>query len=162
MREVLTMPRQARLILEGSCYHIINRGNGKETIFKDSDDLKKYLKLLIKYKAKYGFKLYGWCLMTNHTHLVMQSNKLSNAMHGINLSYAQYFGFKYNKPGHLWEGRYKSFVMQKDQYLINCLSYVEYNPVRANIVARPEDYQWSSYSVRILGQPNALLDDLVL
>ena len=100
--------------------------------------------------------------MNNHVHLILESNKLSNAMHGINLSYAQYFRFKYNKSGHFWEGRYKSFVIQKDQYLINCISYVEYNPVRANIVSRPEDYKWSSYSTRLLGQSNGLLDPLAL
>jgi len=156
------MPRQARLILDNVCYHIITRGNQKNIIFRDENDYKTYLKLVSRYKEKYKFKIYGWCLMNNHVHMVMQSEYLSKAMHGLNLSYAQYFRYRYKSVGHFWQDRYKSYIIQKDEYLINCISYVEYNPVRAKISLRPEDYCWSSYRARILGKKNMLLDELVL
>ena len=160
--EVMKMPRQARLILDDVCYHIITRGNEGKTVFEGENDFEKYLSLLLKYKRRYDFKLYGWCLMTNHVHLVVESDKLSKVMHGINLSYAQYFHTLYSSSGHFWHDRYKSYVIQKDEYLVNCITYVEHNPVRANIVRRPDHYKWSSYEARILGKANGLLDTIVL
>jgi len=154
------MPRQARLILDNVCYHIITRGNQKQTIFRNESDCRTYLKLVSKYKEKHKFKIYGWCLMNNHVHMVMESDSLSKTMHGINLSYAQYFRYKYKSVGHFWQDRYKSYVIQKDGYLINCISYIEYNPVRAKVTLRPEDYDWSSYRARILGEKDKLLDKL--
>jgi putative transposase len=94
--------------------------------------------------------------------MVLESDLLAKFMHGINLSYAQYFRYRYGSVGHFWQDRYKSYVIQKDEYLINCISYIEYNPVRARIALRPEDYEWSSYGARILGEKSRLLDDLVL
>lgn len=156
------MPRQKRLILDNVCYHIITRGNQKQPIFNDGYDFESYLGLLSKYKRLYKFKLYGWCLMNNHVHLVIESDSLSNVMHGINLSYAQYFRYKYRQTGHFWQDRYKSFVIQKDGYLINCITYIEHNPVRAQIVSRPEDYLYTSYSARILGKNDKLLDQIII
>jgi putative transposase len=156
------MARCARLLLDNVCYHVITRGNQKQVVFKDARDYAVYLKLLSKYKHLYGIKLYGWCLMDNHVHMVMEPGALSRAMHGLNLSYAQYFKYRHSAAGHFWQDRFKSFVIQKDEYLINCISYIEYNPVRAEIALRPEDYRWSSYRARILGEKNPLLDDLVL
>jgi len=156
------MPRKARLVLEGSCYHIITRGNQKQAVFKDEADYETYIRLISKYKERYGFRLYGWCLMNNHIHMVVESDLLAKFMHGISLSYAQYFRYKYRTIGHFWQDRYKSYVIQKDGYLINCISYIEYNPVRARITLRPEDHEWSSYRARILGEKSCLLDDLVL
>ena len=89
------MPRQARLILDNVCYHVITRGNQKQAIFKNDNDRRTYLKFVSKYKERHKFKIYGWCMMNNHVHMVMESDSLSKAMHGINLSYAQYFGYKY-------------------------------------------------------------------
>jgi putative transposase len=156
------MPRQPRLILDHVCYHIISRGNQKKTVFKEVDDYRKYMSLLLKYKNKYKLKLYGWCLMHNHVHIVIESGHLSKAMHAINMSYAQYFQSKYKTIGHFWQDRFKSFALQKDKYLINCISYIEYNPLRAKLVTRAEDYKWSSYKVRALGLKNKLLDPLVI
>ena len=96
--------------------------------------------------------------MKNHVHMLLDSDKLSSFMHGLNLSYAQYFQFKYKTTGHIWQDRYKSFVIQKDIYLLNCITYIEYNPLRANIVLKPENYRWSSYSARILGKKRTILD----
>lgn len=156
------MPRQARLILDNVCYHIITRGNQRQTVFQDEVDYRAYLKLISKYKERYKFKIYGWCLMNNHVHMVIECDFLGKAMHDINLSYAQYFKYKYKTIGHFWQDRYKSYMIQKDKYLINCISYIEYNPVRAKIALRPEYYEWSSYRTRILGENDRLLDELVL
>ncbi len=156
------MARTKRLLLDNACYHIITRRNEQGLAFRSEGDYRKYLHLLLNYKRRYGFKLYGWCLMRNHVHLLMQSHVLSKVMHGISLSYARYFRHTYGSSGHFWQDRYKSYVIQKDQYLINCLTYIEYNPLRSNIASRPEDYQWSSYAARILGKQDGLLDVFIL
>lgn len=157
------MPRTARLIIEDGCYHIITRGIRKIRSFIDDSDYQSYLKLLAKYKKKFQFKLYGWCLMPNHPHLIISSNSLSKTMHAINFSYAQYFNYRYNKVGYLWQNRFKSYVVNKDKYLLNLVAYIEYNPVRAKIVDNPEDYKWSSYRARVLGDDKlGLLDPLEL
>ena len=155
------MPRGPRLILEEACYHVISRGNERKVTFKSDADYEKYMKLLLKYKRKYNFKVYGWCLMNNHPHMILDAKLLSKAMHAINMSYAKYFRYKYGNTGHVWQDRFKSYVIQKDQYLINCISYIEYNPVRAGIVSRPEDYKWSSYRARVLGEKSELLDPII-
>lgn len=159
---VINMPRTRRLILDNACYHIMVRGNEKKVVFKSDNDYGKYLKLILKYKKKYNFKIYGWCLMNNHSHILLESSLLSKAMHGINMSYAKYFRCKYGSTGHVWQDRFKSYLIQKDQYLINCISYIEYNPVRAGIVSRPEDYKWSSHKARVLGGKSDLLDSFTL
>src|SRR3989338_7668059 len=156
------MPREARLVLDNMCYNIITHGNGGQVIFRDDEDYRKYLRLLARYKEKYGFKLYGWCLVNPSVYLVMESDSLSKVMHGINLSYAQYFNNKHERTGYFWHDRFESYTIQKDSYLINCILYVEYNPVRTKIVQRPEDYQWSSYRARVLGGRDSLLDFLFL
>jgi len=99
--------------------------------------------------------------MNNHVHLVLETQLLSKFMHGINLSYAQYFKYKHRRVGHFWQDRYKSFVVTKDEYLLNCISYIEYNPVGAHLVLRPEHYIWSSYKARVLGEHDKLLDNLI-
>ncbi|MFC1590778.1 transposase, partial [Candidatus Omnitrophota bacterium] len=151
------MPRGSRLILDSACYHVTSRGNEGNITFKKEDDYERYLKLLIRYKHRFDFKLYCWCLMNNHVHMVIESARLSKVMHGINLSHAKYFRDNYGGMGHFWQDRFKSYVIQKDRYLINCITYIEYNPVRAKIVQRPEDYKWSSYRSRVLGEKCALL-----
>jgi len=158
VRRWYIMPRQARIIIDNVCYHTITRGNQKQVVFKEEKDFKKYLKLLSRYKSRYRVRIYAWCIMNNHVHMLIESGALSKFMHGLNLSYAQYFQFKYKTVGHVWQDRYKSFIIQKDSYLLNCVSYIEHNPVRADIVLKPEEYPWSSYSARALGIDNNLLD----
>jgi len=146
------MPRQPRIVLEGLCYHVVSRGNQQQTVFLDEMDYYKYLKYLQKYKLKYNMKLYAWCLMNNHVHMALDGVLLSKMMHDLNLSYSQYFQFKYKKTGHVWQGRFKSYLLKNNSYMIDCINYIEYNPVRAKIVERPEEYKWSSYSARVLGK----------
>ena len=159
------MPKLKRLLLENACYHITTRGNQRQTVFDEESDYKHYLMLLVRYKKRYGFKLHGYCLMPNHVHLIgewMYPLDLSNVMHDLNRAYTSYFNFCYKKVGHLWQGRFKSRVIVKDRYLINCITYIELNPVRANIIDNPMDYLWSSYSERVTEKANngvKLLDD---
>lgn len=158
------MPRTARLFIENACYHIVARGNQKQTVFWDYEDFKYCLRLIHKYKVKCGCLIYGYCLMSNHIHLILESpfgrEAMSSFMHGLNQTYAMKFNGKYNKVGHLWQNRYKNFAVLKDPYLINLISYIELNPVRANVAPRPEDYLWSSYRARVLGEKNIILDSL--
>jgi len=155
------MPREARAKLENSCYHIITRGNQKQTVFHENHDYEKFMGILLKYKKRYKFKVYSFCLMPNHVHLIIQvvkPNSLGNIMKCINLSYAVYFNAKYNKVGHLWQGRYKSKIIGGGKYLLECVNYTEANPVRAMLTKTINDYPWSSFSLRM--QDNKLIDDL--
>ncbi|MBN2453766.1 MAG: transposase [Candidatus Omnitrophica bacterium] len=156
------MPRIARVFVENACNHVIARGNEKADIFRAKDDFRTYFLLLHKYKLKYGCLVYGYCLMPNHVHLIMESPSglkgMSRFMHDVNQSYAMYFNIKYDRVGHLWQNRYKSLVVLRDRYLHNLVAYIENNPVRAGIVSVPEDYQWSSYRARVLGAHSIILD----
>lgn len=159
--EVKIMPRSARITLGNSCYHIITRGNQRQNIFGREYDYNKYLDLLKKYKHKYRFWLYAYCLMPNHVHLLIEPDKhkqLSKIMHGLNLSYTIWFNKTYNKVGHLYQDRFKSMIIQKDEYLLSCINYIELNPVRAGITEQPEKYGWSSYFYRISGKKSEILD----
>lgn len=155
------MPRMARLLMNNSCYHIITRGNQKQTVFLEEDDFKTYLKKLKEYTKRFKAKLYSFCLMPNHVHLILEpqeSKKLAKLMQGLNLSYTLYFNRKYNKVGHLWQDRFISKVIYKDEYLLDCIQYIESNPIRAAIINNPQDYAWSSYRLRL--QQNYNLIDI--
>ena len=153
------MPRLARITIEKACYHIITRGNQKQTVFKEPADYQKYLLLLTRYKNKYKFMLYCFCLMPNHVHLIIEVGKaeqLNRIMRGLNLSYTLYFNFKYEKVGHLWQDRFKSKIIEKDSYLLECIRYIEGNPVRASLASSIHDYPWSSHNLK----ENTILDNL--
>ena len=156
------MPTKSRLLIQNAAYHIILRGNQRQKTFRNDMDRVKYVKLIKKYKKRFNAKVYAYCLMPNHVHLLVDpsdQNTLRKIMHGISMSYTKYFNYKYKKCGHLWQGRYKNFAIQKDQYLLNCANYIEMNPLRANICFRPEDYPWSSYKSRVLGVKDEILDN---
>ncbi len=147
------MPTAPRLYIDNGCFHIVSRGNQKQKIFHKPEDNLTYLVLLKKYKKKYSFSLYGYCLMPNHIHLVGQIQKaenLSKLIQVVHRTYTTYFNMAYIKVGHLWQGRFKNKLMVKDIYIVNCINYIECNPVRANIVSSPEKYIWSSYRERNL------------
>jgi len=155
------MARTGRLLLENVCYHVITRGNQRQKIFNKEDDFLKYLDILRKYKKRFKVLLYGYCLMSNHVHLLVEINPVNNlakAMQSINQSYTRYFNYKYHKSGHLWQGRFKSMIIKKDQYLLDCINYIELNPVRAKMVTNLLDYNWSSYRSRTIGVNGSLLD----
>lgn len=155
------MPRGPRIILDNVYYHIINRGNQQQSIFLEDGDFNQYINILKSFKKKFGFKILGYCLMPNHVHLIVNTNQpsdLAKFMQGITQVYTISFNKKYNKVGRLWQGRFKSMVIRKDNYFLECVYYVEVNPVRAKLVSSPADYRWSSYRERVLGIKNIILD----
>jgi putative transposase len=155
------MSRVRRLTLDRASYHITVRGNQKQITFIEEGDFLKYLELLKHYKIKYGFKLYGYCLMPNHVHLILEVKKgpdLSKIMQGLNQTYTIWFNKKYRKVGHLWQGRYKSMIINKNKYMLECIEYVELNPVRANLSESLFGYPWSSWRVRLGYKKDYLLD----
>ena len=157
------MSRTARLLLENVCYHIITRGNQRQSVFTKDEDFMRYLDILKRCKKRFKVCLYAYCLMSNHVHLILEANPsetLSKTMQSINQSYTRYFNHAYKKSGHLWQGRFQSLIINKDRYLFDCINYIESNPVRAKIVTSPLVYQWSSYTARTLGINDSLLDTL--
>lgn len=140
------MARKPRIYYPGAMYHAIARGNNKEDIFCDSRDKNKYLELLAKYKEKYGFELFAYVLMNNHIHLLVrvQEHSLSKIMQGIQLTYTQYFNYRYSRVGHVFEQRYKAFICENQAYLMNLICYIHQNPVRANMDGGI-NYPWSSH-----------------
>lgn len=155
------MPRGARFFVQNAYYHVMNRGNQKQVIFLDEEDFTCYLRLLKRYKRKHCVKVFGYCLMPNHVHLILtfdQPDPFVKMMQCMSQSYTFWFNRKYKKTGHLWQGRYKSMAIAKDDYLLNCISYVEANPVRSGLVSSPIDYLWSSYSDRTMESKGGILD----
>ncbi len=156
---------KTRIFIENACYHIYARGNQKQVVFIEKNDFEFYLKQLKHYKIKYSFHLYGYCLMPNHIHLMGRPDvpkKLSNFMQGLQRSYTAYYNKKYNKVGHLWQGKFKAKLITKDQYALDCISYIETNPVRAKLVNNPKDYIFCSYSERNFGNNYQLLNKFLL
>lgn len=155
------MPRIFRLLPEEGVLHILTRGNNRQRVFHDEEDYRKYLYCLKLYKEEHKFQLYHYCLMPNHVHLLLETSRktiLSKLMKQLNLSYLYHYRKRYKYWGHLWQGRYKSLIVARDEYLINCGRYIEGNPVRAKMVKKPEDYPWSSYRYYAFGAGEGLID----
>lgn len=155
------MARKPRIEIAGGLYHIISRGNNRKRIFQSHDDHLKFLRLLERQKSKLPFYLYAYCLMPNHVHLLaeMQDDPLSRVMHGLLTAYSQYHNRKYRKVGHLFQGRYKAILCQSDRYLAELVRYIHLNPVRAKMVSRPEEYEYSGHRA-YLGQDRSGLVDV--
>jgi len=154
------MPRPPRLLLSQSYYHIMTRGNNRHTVFESHEDYLYYLDIILKYKLEHPFDLYHYCLMSNHTHFLVKTNKASDFstfMKRLSLAYFQHYKKEYSWVGHLWQDRFKSQAVGKDVYFIQCGKYIELNPVRSGIVDMPEHYQYSSYKYYTEGQKNHLL-----
>ncbi len=158
------MARKPRIQFEGAFYHIIVRGNQKQDIFLDDTDCRRYLERLNTYKNTCGFILYAFILMRNHVHLLVETPKdpISRIMQRINFTYTQYFNRKYGKVGHLFQGRYKSYLCDKDTYLLNLVRYIHLNPVRAGLVKDAAGYQWSSHDDYVYGTKGLVDTDKVL
>src|SRR3989338_1960172 len=142
------MGRIKRIYYQNATYHVSIRGNNKQPVLKEKEDKKEFLKTLNKFKKRLKFKLFGFVLMDNHTHLVISTNGLitiSKVMQAIALSYSQKFRHKYGYSGYVWQGRFKSNCIESDNYILTCLEYIHNNPVRAKLVNHPTDYPWSSY-----------------
>ena len=141
------MARKPRIEFEDAFYHVMIRGNQRQTIFRDEADCSKFLKVLSHYRSEYGFLIYAFVFMKNHVHLLVETKEvpLSKIFQGINQSYIMYFNKRYALVGHLFQGRYKAILCDKEEYLLALIKYLHFNPVRAGIVKEPEDYKWSSH-----------------
>ncbi len=141
------MPRPLRIDYPGALHHIFSRGNKKEDIFNDVIDREKFLRFLSKNQERYGCKIYAYCLMDNHFHLLVETGDapISNFMQQLLTSYVQYFNKRWDRVGHLLQGRYKSVLVDKDAYLLTLVRYIHLNPVNALLVGNPKDYEWSSH-----------------
>lgn len=140
------MLRKPRIEYDGAFYHIIVRGNQRQMIFKDPSDFEKYLQIISSYKQRHHFRLYSYVLMSNHLHLLIETQvvPLSKTLQGINQSYTMFFNRKYHTVGHLFQGRYKAILCDRERYLLALLKYIHHNPVRAKLSETPSRYRWSS------------------
>lgn len=148
------MPRRARLSIAGIPWHIIQRGNNHAACFFSDEDYLYYLEHLKLRAQECGCVIHAYCLMTNHVHLLLSPQKVDSAsqlMKHLGQRYVQYINRKYRRSGTLWDGRFKSCLVQEERYLLSCYRYIEMNPVRAAMVSHPADYRWSSYRCNGLG-----------
>lgn len=141
------MARPLRVEYPGAFYHVINRGNAGEDIFKSIRDREKFLEYLQAAVERYGLRIHTYCLMTNHYHLLVETPEanLSRAIKWVNVSYAGYFNRKRQRHGHLFQGRYKAILVDADEYLKQLSRYIHLNPIRAGMVTELSAYSFSSY-----------------
>lgn len=154
------MARLKRLYLQGCAQHIIQRGNNRQACFYHEADYKYYLHLLNKSARQYGVGLHAFVLMTNHVHLLATPKEelsVSRMMQSLGRSYVQYINYTYERTGTLWEGRYKSTLVDSDYYCLVVSRYIELNPVRAKMVEHPGEYPWSSFQSNGMGKEIELL-----
>ena len=141
------MPREARKISKSGIYHIMLRGINKQQIFNDDEDKERFIKTLKKYKAISGYKIYAYCLMNNHIHILLKVEKesLELILKRIAGSYVYWYNWKYERIGHLFQDRFKSEPVENDEYFLTVLRYIHQNPVKASICKNIADYKYSSY-----------------
>lgn len=148
------MARLPRLTLPGYPHHIIQRGNNRQTIFIDRQDFESMLALLADSEKKFGVAVHSYVLMDNHFHLLATpstAEALPLMMQAIGRSYVRRFNQRHGRSGTLWEGRYRSTVIETERYLLACMVYIDLNPVRASLVSEPSAWRWSSHA-HYLGQ----------
>jgi putative transposase len=145
-----------------AAYHVMSRGHNRGALFADADDTRYFLRLLDRYRRRFGFRLYHYCLMTNHIHLLLQLDdprRLSSLMAGLLLAYARYCNGRHGFVGHLFQGRFKSPLVQREGYWLSCGRYIERNPLVAGMVSAPWDYPWSSCRAYACGAADPLLTE---
>lgn len=154
------MPRPLRPIADGLVYHVINRGNARQPVFFRDEDYLAFLKAIGDLKQRKPFELYGYCLMPNHVHLLVRPHEvsISRIAQSLLVSHTQRYHRCHQTSGHVWQGRFKSPVVQYDDHLLCVLRYIEANPVRAKMVASAGEFRWSSFAAHGQGEPNDLLD----
>lgn len=156
------MARGARFIPENGYLHVMSRGNNRRNVFIKQKDYKFYLWLAGKYKREAAVKIIHYCLMPNHVHFLVEvspESNLASFMKRLNLVYFFHFRKKRGYVGHLWQGRYKSKILDKDSYFIRCGKYIELNPVRAGLCRTLEEYAFSSYMYYAYGKDDELLSE---
>ena len=141
------MARPLRIQFPGAFYHVTSRGNEQKNIYKSEQDREKFLSYLESAVERYGAVIHVYCLMSNHYHLLLETpnSNLSQIMRHINGAYTTYYNTKRKRAGHLFQGRFKAILVEKDQYATTLSRYIHLNPVRAGITAKPVEYDWSSY-----------------
>lgn len=153
------MARKPRIHYPGALYHVMVRGNNKETVLLDDLQKNKYLSILTRYKKMFDFKLYAFCIMDNHVHLLVEVNEtpLSSIMQRIQQVYTQWYNYTFDRTGHVFQQRYKALLCDKDSYLLKLVKYIHYNPVRSDL-AKGINYPWSSHRYYSVEQIDTLVD----
>jgi len=154
------MPRKPRFIIPGVPIHIVQRGHSKATVFFENDDYHAYLFWLQEAAIRYSVDVHAYVLMTNHIHLLATPSTkdgITRMMQYVGRYYVPYINHAYGTSGTLWEGRYKSNLIQSEHYLLTCMRYIEMNPVRAKMVRSPIHYRWSSYRYNAQGKNDSLV-----
>ncbi len=141
------MPRKAREKSSTGIYHVILRGINRQRIFEDDEDYEKLLETLKDYKEKSGYEIYAYCFMSNHVHILLKEGQeeLGTIFRRIGATYVYWYNWKYNRRGHLFQGRYKSETVETDRYFLTVLRYIHQNPLKAGMVKKILEYPWSSY-----------------
>jgi putative transposase len=145
------MPRTARIIVEDHCYHVLNRGNNRQVIFREHADYAAFVTLMREAQERAALPLLAACLMPNHVHLVVRpsaAGDLARWMHWLFTTHVRHFHAKHKSSGRVWQDRFKAFVIEEDAHLLTVLRYVERNPLRANLVSRAEHWHWGSLKWR--------------
>lgn len=154
------MARPLRIEYDGAVYHVTSRGNAKKPIYRDDEDRKTFLDIIEKINKRYNWLCHAYCLMNNHYHLIIETpdGNLSKGMRQLNGVYTQMFNRRYGRVGHIFQGRYKAILIQKESHLLEVCRYVVLNPVRAKAVEKPGDWKWSSYRGTVgKGKPHPCL-----
>jgi putative transposase len=144
------MPRTVRASQGGYCYHVLNRGNARRTVFHKNGDFSAFLRLMRQAGERVPRRLLAYCLMSNHFHLVLwprEDDHLSAYMGWLSTAHVRRYHQHYHSSGHVWQGRFRAFPIQEDDHLLSVLRYGERNPVRAGLVERAQDWLWSSAAV---------------
>jgi len=155
------MPRKPRKLQDEGFYHLIARGNNRLFVFSLDGGFEKFRDLLFLSKKKFPWKLSHYCLMASHFHLlaqILEGQQLPRLMQFLLFEYSRWYRKKTEYVGHLWQGRYKSPLIEKESYFLECGRYIERNPLRAGIVQKIEDYPWSSYKHYASGESDGLID----
>jgi len=159
----MQMPRVKRGLSDGQIYHVINRGNCKQNVFHKDQDFRSFLELIKPGKEQFHIDIYAYCLMPNHFHFVLSphnGDNLSKWMQWIMTCHVRRYHKHYKTTGHIWQGRFKSFLIQKDNHLLNVLRYVEANPMRAGLTPFSRNWIWSSLSERIGEKYDKIIDNV--
>ena len=154
------MARPSRFLVPGQPQHVIQRGNNRGHVFFGEGDYRFYLECLAEACKRYACDVHAYVLMTNHVHLLVSPRSeaaLPKAMQSTGRRYAQFINWRRERTGSLWEGRYRACVVDSETYFLVCSRYIELNPVRAALVARPDEYAWSSFHANANGRPDALV-----
>jgi len=159
------MPRRTRIKFPGAVYHIMNRGNNRQKIFLERKDYETYLELLERCADNFAIVVYAYCLLNTHLHLLIETPRgnVSEFMRSLHLGYVREYKRRHHFRGHLFQERFKSIIVDRDLYLVEVSRYIHLNPLRAGIVKRPEEYEWSSYPYYIeSGRDTFLHPELIL